>query len=646
MLYACVAFHEYKDNTFWPQFCQVIGLNSRLSTNRQRELNENFAKTAGCVGLRIIKHKGGRSFVGSAVYYIGVPISLWDEFLYICEWALWHPGWADFSDSKWAMAMEKRCGGWKRLLKFLTDNRQAATEFIQEMLDARKMLTEDNQLELSAIRQASILRPEYFEEVPETAEFLRPNNPDSLLENHRPRLLWRDNRIAIHLPPVSPTEVNSGAAWHFEGKIQPASDSATELPVNGKVFQERLTLELHNRSTESFRFAGLCPFGLWDEEINRFVNTNRAHLPARPYRLISRERLKIMGKGWAKDDEEKTENVPHSLMDGTEVFITNLWPVDDRPTLKIDGRKIEFGRRESVKLRLYSGSENSSVCRFLLRESQPIEIEQNPHLVLEIPEGFVEDEADLCDREFKILADRQQVPVKWQFFHNYPKENPDWEYYQCQPKMPTRNRKKCIMRSLEFLRLPEESSSSVSLGEHVIQVCSRRAGVIPLGRQKEFRVKLIPPIKEDCWPKPRRMGKYLLWILLSQIQHDATWENFWIARQAVAGYSEIKLSQNDWKKLERHGYISLYRGRFEVLKSCLVFALKINRQLTARYCGLVNRLHALVREVQPLGFIESKQERGFPAHLEIQWPAHKRQFIYNLCQREDIIIKEHSLWNH
>ena len=627
VLYAGVAFHEYKNATFWLHFCRVVGLSS-LSPTRKRKLNGNFDQAAKAADLPIIKNAAGCSFVGTAVFFIGVPVSLWDEFLIICEWALYCKGWKNFSDDQWQAELENRFGRWKRLLKFLTENRQAATEFIQEMLDARKMLTEDSRLKLSDIRQASILRPEYFEEVPETAEFLRPNDPESLLQR-RPRLLWRDNRIAIHLPPV-PEKV---AIWRFGEETKPASNVATELPIHSKAFQERLTIQLQSgEKAQTFRIPGLYPFGLWDEESNRFVNTNRACLPLRSYRLVSLKELTIEGKGWAKDDEEETENMTLFLEDGAQVFVTNLFPVVDRLKLKVNGRKIEFWRRESVKLRLYSGSENSYACRFLLRENLPFQIEQGthlvPHLVLEIPEGFVEDDDDLCDREFEVLVDGKQVPGKWRFFHEYDGKETKWEYY-------------------EYHRdLSESSSASIPLGEHTIQVRSRHAGIIPLGKEKEFRVEIMKPLGKNRWPKPWQMEKYLLWVLLSQIQKEATWENFWIARQSVAGFADVKITQNDWNKLRKHGYLSWHHGRFEVLKNCMVFKPTQKNQFTAYYCGLVNRLHAVMRQFPPIKMIEAKQERGFPAHLEIQWPQNYRSSIRNICQKENIKILEHSLWNH
>ncbi len=613
-LYAGLAFHEYEDNRLWPQFCAAVGV-AHLPGNRQTAINEEFQRAAHNAGLEILGEAGHRNFVGSAVYFIGVPVSLWDGFLAICDWALWHSGWEGFSDSEWAEAMVKRCGSRTRLLNFLTDNRKAASEFIKEMLDSRKLLNEDKLLKLPDLVHASILRREYFEEVPETADFLqRPDELDSLLAD-RPKLIWRDDRIAVHLPPVSA----EGAIWRFDGTQRLAGDGATEFPVNGKAFRERLPLELHfGQETQPLRIAGLHPFGLFDEQRGRFANAGRARLPANSYQLVSRTQLDISAQGWA----ESELNERAQLEDGTEVFVTRLWPASNHPTLSVNGgSKIEFGRRERVNLRFYSGSEDTLVLRFLIQPDGVVMLERGPHLVLEIPEGFVEDDADLCDKEFQVLIDGQEASGKWRFFNDYDDGRTNWEYYEWQP------------------------GSALTQGEHVIQVRGRRVGIIPFGRLPKLSVRVIEPVAADCWPKPSQMGKYLAMILLSQVQANPTWEEIWIARQAVAGFADVKLNQHDWLKLEEHGYISL-RRRVESLKSCLAPDPNTGGVFTARYCGLVNRLHALVRAVAPLQRIEAKQERGFPPHLEIHWPANQRQFIRSICPREGIEVREHSLWKH
>ena len=89
--------------------------------------------------------------------------------------------WTGWSDEKWSEIAIKRAGGRTRLRNFLLDNREAASDFIQEMHKARKSLSEDQSLKISDLQQASLLRQEYFDEVPETAEFLRPEDPDSVI---------------------------------------------------------------------------------------------------------------------------------------------------------------------------------------------------------------------------------------------------------------------------------------------------------------------------------------------------------------------------------------------------------------------------------------------------------------------------------
>ena len=574
-----------------------------------------FELAARDLGLPILEHGGHRSFVGSAVYYIGVPVSVWDGFLGICEWALWHDGWHDFSDAEWVESMGKRCGGRKRLLSFLKDNRSAASAFIKEMLDARRLLNEDAQFRLSELVDTSNLRREYFEEVPETAAFLqRPEELDSLLAD-RPRLLWRDDRIAVHLPPVS----TEGASWRFEGETKPAGDIATEFPANGKAFRERLTLELHaDQAPQPVRIAGLHPFGLFDEQCGRFANIGRSRLPANSYRLVSRTALDISAQGWG----EPEKNVPTQLEDGTEVFVTSLWPTSNRPTLKIsDGPKIEFGRRQRVNVRVFSGCNNSHVFRFGLTEDGKLIMERMPTLVLEVPVGFLPEEEDLLNREFRVFVNERQAAGEWQFYENYPGY----------PKEP----------ELEYSTW--KWAEDFPLGGYEIRVESARVGVLPFGIRRSQHVNLAPATDDSIWPTLHG-EKFWIWVFLSQIQDEATWEEFWIARQSVASAHSVRLNQNDWHKLKEHGFIKVGR-KIGIQRSCLAIQAAQGSSFMAHYSGLVNRLYALVRAVAPVRRIEAKQEWGFPPHLEIHWPANQRQFIRSICPREGIEVREHSLWN-
>lgn len=611
-LYAAVAFHEYDDNTFWPQFCRAVGVD-HLPANRQTAINELFADAAQQAGLPILKHGGYRWFVGSAVFFIGVPVALWDGFLGVCDWALWHSGWELLSDAAWDESMAKRCGGRKRLLNFLTDNRATAAGFIHEMLAARKLLTEDPTANLADV-SPNIDRREYFEKVPETAEFLRPDNPDSLLDD-RPRLIWREERIALHLPPV----LTEGAIWKFENEQRPACDIATEFPVNSGAFRDQLCVELHRGlSHEVVRVAGLQPFGLFDEQRGRFANTGRTRLPANSYRLVSNVPLEeIAAQGWA----ESERNEPVQLEDGTGAFVTSLWPTKNRPTLSINGgRNIEFGRRQRVNVRVYSGCDDSHVFRFALKDDGGLLMERMPVLVLEIPVGFLPDEPGLLNREFRVSVNGRHVPGEWKFYEDYPSNAPEWEY------------------SLW------KWSEVVPPGDYEIQVESSRVGVLPFGIRRSQHVTVGSATDDAIWPTLHG-DKFWIWVLLSQIQDEATWEEFWIARQAVAGFRDLHVNQNDWRKLEEHGFLSV-RRKIEIQRSCLALKPISNGTFVGYFAGLVNRLYGLVRSVAPTRRIEAKQEHGLPPHLEIHWAANQWQSVRSICSREGIEVKNNSLWNH
>ncbi len=133
--------------------------------NQQRDITGAFSKAAEMLGL-IIQRRERTYYVGSAVYHSGVPLSLWDGFLEVCEWALWQENWWTLPEQEWIDAIEKRTLSRVRLRRFLIDNREAASSFIQELLEAREILTNDQNLTISEIGQESILRMEYIEEVP------------------------------------------------------------------------------------------------------------------------------------------------------------------------------------------------------------------------------------------------------------------------------------------------------------------------------------------------------------------------------------------------------------------------------------------------------------------------------------------------
>ena len=278
ILYDGLAFYEYDASSFWPQFAKAVG-SEQLPANQQSEINKAFARAARTCGLPILQRPDSTDYVGSAVHHIGVPLSLWDDFLEICEWLLSQDFWTGWSDEEWSGVVTRRAGGRTRLKNFLLGNRETASDFIQEMHNARKILSEDQSLTISDVQQASLLRQEYFDEVPETADFLRPTDPESLLQD-RARLVWDEDSacISLHLPAVPHDKLP--ATWKIGTHTQEAASTPDTLILNAAAFDSSLVLELQSgQESESQWLQGIVPWGLFDSERNRFVNPKRQHFP-------------------------------------------------------------------------------------------------------------------------------------------------------------------------------------------------------------------------------------------------------------------------------------------------------------------------------------------------------------------------------
>jgi hypothetical protein len=359
MLYCGSAFYEYDENRFWPQFAKVVG-SEELPANQQSEINAVFATAARRFGLELKLRDKGTDFVGSAVNLFGIPLSLWDGFLEVCDWALWHKDWRSLSVVEWDDVVEKRSGSRTRLRRFLTENRQSASGFIQDVLDVREILSGDPQLTIGDIARASILRQEYFDDVPETADFLRPQDPDSLFR-FRVRLIWDEQRqnISLLLPAMSRDKLP--ASWCVGSRQQEAAPSPDDLVLNSDSFAGMLAVTLQfgdERETQYVR--GINNWALFDlENGGRLVNVSRDQLPLRSYALISQCEIELVSRD-GFDDSESQANERFELKDGTVCFLTRLWPTGKHAELclKINGRDsrtIRFKTRARIEARFITG---------------------------------------------------------------------------------------------------------------------------------------------------------------------------------------------------------------------------------------------------------------------------------------------------
>jgi len=644
LLYAGLAFYKYDDNTFWPQFSLAIGTDP-LPVNQQQAINSAFAKAAEYFGLKLKLRDRGTDFVGTAIHYIGIPLSLWDGFLDICEWTLWRKDWETLSDEEWGQVVEKRSGSRRRLKKFLLGNRATASSFVQEMLDAREILMTDASLPISSIAQASILRIEYFDEVPETAEFLRPQNPESLFQD-RARLMWNEQRrrISLYLPAVKQEKLPLN--WRIGTDARKASTTPDELLLDSKAFHNPLLLMLESKKqSEVQRLQGLEPWGLFDLESGgrQVVNPDRDELPLKNYLLVSQTKIDVLSRE-EFDEEGNPLNEPFELSDGTICFVTRLWPTGKYAELCLrekDGntKTIRFRTKAKIEARFFAGKEEQAA--YFSRIQDRVKIEQWPVLCVSIPRGYFRDNKTELEERFNVFIDDKLADGQWKSatMQDNDKEFYFWEWSSSRPVLELVNKSSVAKNFQElnkFCRFP------TLRGERLLSI-----------RSPEFTVPY--KIYKDepkhgmgkCWKN--LPGAFLPWFLLCQSSEGMKWDDLMLAKDVIA--PNLRISYSLLRKYEDQGML-LQRGRkWEIRESRATLRSLSGDGCQMEYCGDPSILWGLYRRMYherpncDLPIIEIIDKRGWIPYLQIIWHSSLRSALER-CLRNYKVVISRQLWTH
>ncbi|MDQ3009901.1 MAG: hypothetical protein M3X11_04265, partial [Acidobacteriota bacterium] len=561
--------------------------------------------------------------VGSAVYQIGIPLSMWGGFLEICEWALRHDNWEEMPDADWTEVCAKRVFNRPRLRNFLTSNRVATTAFIKEMHDARRILTDDESLSVNDLKQASLLRLEYFDEVPETAEFLRPSNPDSLF-NDRARLSWAEDRghISLHLPAVSKDKLP--ATWRISNLMQKASTTADNLPLDSVAFSESLLLKLESGGrSEAQRLCGIAPFGLFDCERNKFVNAEREALPIGSYALISREALPDLFRR-SFDEEENPANELCELEDGTSYYITRLWPTGKSAEVSFSlpdkTKKIAFRSGLKIEARIFAG-EGSYAANFS-RYQEWIKVERMPLLCLAVPFGSFEEPESVLQRKFQVWVGEQITEGIWE------KRSGDehQEFY--------------VWR---WINEPQPHKK--------VSVSIKAPG---LGIGFDYQIEMLQPRPglAECW---RNLpGAFLPWCLLAQpvagMKEGMKWQDLLLAREAIAPDDWASPHQLRYRLREyvNRGLLAQQHHSWVIAESRAVIASSGESGFRLNYCGnpallwtMFRHLHCQFPDLLPV--VEVANPRGELPFLQMDWRETQRAAVLKYLQNRQVRIVS-DLW--
>jgi hypothetical protein len=657
-LYHCVAFLKYEGNRFWDAFASVLGEQS-IPANRQTEINASFAHIAEHLGLQVLEHQ----YVQSAVRHVGIPVRVWRGFIQVCEKLLAAgDGWQRWSVESWQNHLTMWLGARKNLIDFFVKNRDTASEWVAEIHAARSMLFENPNYTLDDIKEVVVLRPEYFEAVPETALFLRPSDPESLFWD-RPRLRYQNDNgvvsITLEAPRITDESLLPGT-WRFGEIERAASTNPVSLKLNSAAFNEALTLKLWRRDgeTKPFNLQGIAPWALWSESLKAFVASAARELPVNAYTLISKRQLDFTErKGWLEDDDDETRwNVEHVMGDDTPCFVTQLQPGEKRASLTIAGsHRIDFAPRERLELRVFPS--RSERFQLKIDKEGVLHLSKWPNFIVKLPHGMLgatkEDTLAILNNEFRLFCDGERISGEWhesacreedEFYHFVVREGIDFP-----PAMrgdawrPTQT-----LNGFANLAIEQRQRAAEPVQPFAVQLQSSRHGIIPFGDSASVHLAVAKcPSKDHLQKLWVKYEDYMPWFLLSVTQDCATWEKIVIAHEMMDG-GRVLCRLNRWAfvKIERLGMMTQRGQRWTDFQSRIHFGRHEQGCFMIRCAGLTTSLYAMLSEVEPIERIKAVWERGCPPHLEAKFSlkGNADQRLRRLCQEHQIRIMSESLW--
>ncbi len=587
-LYAGVAFYDYESGDFWKPFAAAVGVES-ITPKQYKQLTKFFFYHAREIGLATLESSPRNEFVGAAIFQIGVPLSLWQDFLRICENLWWREDWKTFSDDEWQVFIERKASGLTARLKgFFVENPRTARRFIAEVHDVRRLVASG--ADVAEIVQMSFLRPEHFAAAPETEQFISPQK--SLAFLNRFQLVWNENqaKISIYLPPVAAAELP--AVWRLGETEQRADLYQQEFPVNRHAFQTKISLKFEGASqTETKKLEGIENWAIFDDDTNRLVNIERANLPLKSYTIVSAAPLEeIVLKGF---DEEIEPNGKLNLRDGFECYINRLSPMERKAQISFvcNGEKheLKFRTKNRVEIFLLAGLDCNAAQFRLYKNTLKTDCLPVPCLILPA-DLFDGEEIDLAEK-FKVSLDAQMSAGNWE----KARDDGNQTFYFWRWDSTTKARKK--------LDLTIESEG--------------------LAIKKEFKIEILQPKTNlaDCWTN--LPDKFLPFVLLAQPNFKSdkgtTFDEMREIKEIVKPHGRF-VSLGFFHFYENLGVLKGYGNRWQFAKSKIYFGAD-NGESFLRFCGNPSFLWQTLRylaEKLPnaeFGKIEVVSKKGDVTHL-------------------------------
>lgn len=638
-LFGGIAFYEYDDNTFWPSLSKAIN-KPKFGANKQGRIGDKFIEFIERFKLCTLSTEGRSNYVGTAIYNIGIPLSLWDSFLDICDWAQSRKDWHNLPDTEWAEYISRQCGPRKRLASFLISNRAAAGKAIKELLEVREFLN-TKEYSLAELKQISILRSEYLDEVPETAEFLCPSNPEVFYQDS-PRLIWDNSRHTLRIQFPATAKEDLPATWSLNGHTINAASGPHGESIDSKGFFEKAKVEFKsNTRTDKKHLFGAKPWGLFDLENNgAFVNPRRDSLPLRSYVIISDAKTELpVFDGFDSDSQQNQELV---LPDKTKCFASYLYPTGKfaKVTIKCgtEEKSIQFRTKLKIGARFYinRGWESARVVRY----PDSITIDRLPLLCVTVPHGYFKDTILSLKTNFHVKLDNNdKAGGEWK----RDIDTEEAEFYTWQwdhkPFVEFQKGKYLGLDSLRNAVKPKDLR-----GDHTLSVSAPNFGTrfelkVHIEGRRPFEIC-------KCWQK--LPGKFIPWFILSQNPDGMKREEIEIAQQIIA--PSEKLYWHLFHRYEAEGLLAL-KGRFWTIRESRAAIHDVNGKSILEYCGDPSRLwkvyRCMIHEVKngQLPVIDVEYPRGSLPFLKMVWDTSDKWSLQKQLRNAGITTRN-TLWHH
>jgi hypothetical protein len=436
------------------------------------------------------------------------------------------------------------------------------------------------------------------------------------------------------------------AYWCIGSRRQEAAPDPDELVLNADAFCDSLQVRLENGSVqEAQRIRGVNEWGLFDSENGgRFINPGRDQLPLKSYVLASQSEVEVLSRD-GFDDSDNQLNERFELADGTNCFLTRLWPTGKHAQLSLkmagqSARIVRFKTRAKIEARFISGW-GKKAAYFSRLPGGKIKTDHPPIPCVAIPFGYFKNNTVELENEFKVLIDQKPAAGQWTKIDSTEESDRDyycwkWSRVPWLEVRPGVSRLKNLKQLGDAFKAPDlkgDRKFSIEAKSHI----SEHAAFWIVNREKEEINR--------CWQNTP--GAFLAMFLLCQSIEGMRWEDLVLAKDVIAPRSQ--LSPYILHKYERLGFTLLRGRRWFIRESRGQSVILEGGAFELSYCGDPSILWKLYRRMiidipgDRLPTIAVSDKRGEVPYLKMRWPTASKAEIEKYLQKNSVKM-DGPLW--